>query len=134
MTTKQDIETSLIGFIEDDFTAQFPLVPMAWGNQPFDYNAPPDVYVQAMVIIPNTEQLAVNSQLDRHYGNLHFTVITKLGLGTLTANLVADWLYKAYRHESIDGIEIRGAKMAGEGAAHDGWEIKLLVPFVTSPL
>jgi hypothetical protein len=134
MTTKQDIETSLITYILAGYNTAFPAVPIAWGNQPFDYNTVPDVYVQATVRLDSTEGLAVNSPLDRHNGNLHFVVITKPGLGTLTANQVCDYLYKAYRHQSVDGIEIRDAKMAGEGAAHDGYEIKLVVPFITPPL
>lgn len=134
MTSKQDIETSLIGFINADYIAQFPASPLVWGNMPFDYNNVPDVYATAMVSLETTEQLGVNSPMDRHYGNIHFCVITKPGLGTGLANTISDWLYVAYKHQSVGGNEVRGAKMAGEGASHDGWEIKLTVPFVTSPL
>lgn len=134
MTTKQDIETALIGYVNAEYNSLFPLCPIAWGNAPFDYNVPPDVYVQALVSLDHSEQLAVNSPVDRHYGNVHFCVITKSGLGTGTANQIADYFFKKYRHQGIGGNEVRGANMAGEGASHDGYEIKVTVPFVTSPL
>lgn len=133
-TTKQDIESALIAFSNAGFNAAFPEVPIVWGNAPFNYAAPPDVYCTAMVSLDHTEGLAINSQYDRHYGNIHFCIITKTGLGSGVANSCADWLYKLYKHASIAGIEVRDAKMDGEGPSRGTWEVNVTVPFVTSPL
>jgi len=134
MTTKQDLETILISAIQNDFDTEFGPGLIAWANGPFDYNNPPETYVQARVSLDNSEGLAVNSPLDRHFGNIYFVVITKPGVGTLMSNEMVDFLFKAYRHQSFSGIEVRGAKMAGEGPSHDGWEAKVTIPFVTSPV
>lgn len=82
----------------------------------------------------HTEQLAVNSTVDRHYGNIHFTAITKSGLGTLISNQVIEWIYRAYEHATVGTTEVRGAKFNGEGPGRDGYEMSCFVPFITAPL
>lgn len=126
-----EIRGNLIAHAESDFKAQFPSVPIVWGNSSFDRNAPPEVYLEASVQLEDSEQVALNSSVSRHYGTIYFTAITKKGIGTKVSCDVLAWLENRYKHAIIDGHQCKTPYFSGEAPSPKGYEMNLNVPFTT---
>lgn len=90
---KSTIRQEIVSHVNAAFVAQFPGVPIVYDNQPFDWNNPPETFVEFEVKFYGGHQISMSATpKTRHTGYVYATVYGKVGSGNKLILEIIDWM------------------------------------------
>lgn len=120
---------SIVTYLDADWNAAFPTVPMVYDNQPFDWNNAPTNFVTLELQFYHAEQVNLGrSPMTRWNGYAYFGAYTKEGLGSVVLLQQLDWLAAKFKYATIDGIQFKAPSPDGTGAPKGFFGEHLKIP------
>jgi hypothetical protein len=87
------IRDAIVARVVTDYVAAFPDVPLITENSPFDYNNPPDTFVELEVEFDTGAQMGMGiNPKTRYRGCVYVTVTTREGKGSRLMLTILDWM------------------------------------------
>lgn len=129
-TVVTDIYTRVVGLIE----TQYPGLAIVLENQSFDWNSPPDRYVEVDVEFMAGDQVGLSSAARTRYRGALVVVSTcRAGLGTLEDVARLAWLGGEVAYMRVGQAQFEAPKLLSVSAPV-GWNSKsVAVPFHVDP-
>lgn len=117
---KENIQKTIVGFLDAAFKTEFPDIPITYENQPFDWGNPPALFVEAEVKFYGGHQINLGSPKTRHSGYVYVTVRAKEGTGTIKSKRVLDWVDQHLGYKNLSGIQLEAPQPVDDGPVR-GW-------------
>lgn len=132
------IRDALIALVVPSFNVAYPAVKLVTDNAPFDWNAPPERFVEFEIKTYSGSQIGM--QVDprtRYRGFIYVTVYCRTGLGSKPALELLDWFTAtlAYQIVSVTGMRLTLEEPdPGQSQNSKGWYTESLkVSFYADP-
>lgn len=131
---QQAIRDALVAFIDPQFRSVFPDYTIVYDNGPFDWNNPPDTFVEVQTEFYDGEQVNLGiSPRRRVSGYLYVTVRTRAGKGSRHVLQVLDWFSETLKFAHVGPAQLQAPQPDGNHPV-PGWYIEdLKVPFKSDP-
>lgn len=125
---------SIINYVNVDYLAAYPTIPIFFDNAPFDGNTPPQAYVEFEIKFAGGNQVGMSQDpLTRTNGFIYVTAWQREGVSANDALLMLDWFESKLGYKSTGLVEIKVPEYVG-GTAPAGWYMEQLkLYFHTKP-
>ena len=120
---KEIIQKEIVTWFDAAFKAQYPTVPIAYENQPFDWGNPPDLFIEFEVKFYSGNQINLGAPKTRYGGYAYVTVWAKEGSGTLASKRILDWVDDRLGYKTLAHVQLE-APEPDEGSPNKGWSIE----------
>lgn len=102
------IRDALVALVYADFIAAYPTVPIVTDNAPFDWNAPPERFVEFEVRHYAGAQIGLSaSPRTRLRGFVYVSVNCRAGMGSKPALELLDWFIAALEYKIVAASGVR---------------------------
>lgn len=129
------VRKAIVSFVDADFRAAHPDLKLVHDNGPFDWNNPPERFVEFEVEFYDAEQVgvAVNPRT-RERGWVYVTAYGRSGTGTNELLSALSWFREKLGYATLTGVQFEVVRPVGTGAPKRGWFTQgLKVEFTTNP-
>lgn len=129
-----EVRDAIVGAVDTPFRAAFPNVPVIYDNGPFNYNNPPDEYVECEVVFYAGQQVGMSSTPQtRLRGYAYISVHRRAGLGVRASLGVLDWFSASLGYANLGRLQMQAPDPDGN-ATPPGWHVeKLKIGFTANP-
>jgi hypothetical protein len=133
------IRDTLVSLVYSDFLDAFPGVPLVTDNAPFDWNSPPEKFVEFEVRNYGGMQIGASATpRTRYRGYAYITAYCRIGLGSRPALELLDWFNAAlaYKTAAVPGLRLHLEEPDPAGSQSlKGWYTEQLkVSFYADPV
>lgn len=128
------IRDALVAFIDPLFKAAYPTIPVVYDNGPFDWNSPPQTFVEVETKFYAGEQVNMSANPKRRLmGYVYVCVRTRRGIGTREATQIIDWFSETLKFARVGTVTLE-APEPDEPAETQAWYLQdLKVAFKSDP-
>ncbi len=128
------VRDAIIAQLNANYVAAYPTIPVVFDNGPFDWNDPPDNFVEIDIEFLAGHQIgAAWVPKTRVNGCVYIAAYSRVGTGTRIALGVIDWFSQALEYKTFSRIHMQAADPQGKTNGK-GWYIEQLkVAFYADP-
>lgn len=124
------IRELLINMVELPFQAAFPGIACVFDNQAFNWNDPPDRFVQFEIQFMDGDQIgASSSPRTRFKGFVYVTANARLGLGSKVTLQELEWFADALKYQSPGPVRLQAPRPTGSAEVKGWYSESLKVDF-----
>lgn len=129
-----DIRDLIVAQVSPAYKLQFPTIPIAFDNGPFEWNKLPPQYVDFTIEFYDGNQIGMSeSPRTRISGYVYVAAFTRHGLGSKKALQVLDWFINRLQYYRNAGLQFQEVKPDGSGNQNGYAVEKIKVPFYSDP-
>lgn len=128
------IRDAVVAYVKPPFVVAYPLVPIVFDNDPFDWANPPADFVATEIEFIWGSQVGLAQAPKRRVrGFVYFTAYTRLGTGTRKVLQSLDWLSSLLQFQYLGIATFQAAEPAGNGTNQGFYTSGVKVPFFSDP-
>jgi hypothetical protein len=129
------VRKDIVAFVDADFRADNPSLQLVHDNAPFDWNNPPERFVEFEIGFYDAEQVSLGAQpRTRERGWVYVTAYGRAGTGTNELLAALGWFREKLKYANVAGTQFEVARPVGTGTPKRGWFTQgLKVEFTTAP-
>ena len=130
----ESIRQSVISSIKAPFEAAFPGVAVVYDNAPFNFDSPPDFYVEFEVKFYGGQQIGMSAApRTRVSGFVYVTATARRGTGVKRVQQALDWFASNLEYKSFGGVLLQAAEPDGDGGNQAWYTESVKVGFYKDP-
>jgi len=117
-----EIVSSIYGLVDPGFEVANPGVILVLENQPFDWDNPPQRFVEFEVKLYSGHQIGMsNKPGTRLSGYVYACAYAKLGTGTLDSLRALEWIADLLKYRSVSGVQFQAPEVT-DSKPFKGWQ------------
>lgn len=116
------IRDTIVTYFDPLFLLANPGVQVVYDNGPFDYNNPPDTYLELSIEISDGQQMSAvgENPPTRYYGTVYATVTCREGTGVRNAMSILDSVIALLKYQSLPGCQLLAPRPTAQATSR-GW-------------
>ena len=127
-----DVRDALVAFVDTDFQAAFPTIPLVHDNAPFDWNNPPASFVTFEVQFYFGAQADISANPKTRYrGFVYVTAYGRTNTGSRSLLVMLDWFSANLKYAYVAPVHLQAPEPAGSQDVKGWYTQQLKVPFYT---
>jgi hypothetical protein len=133
------IRDAIVGYVAPAFSSAHPSLSLVVDNSPFDWNSPPDRFVEMEVVFHDAAQIGPSaSPRSRVRGTVYVCCHSRVGTGVKAGLALLDWFESTLAYRAIFGtgvvIQMREANPVGANSLKGWYHQEMKVYFYADPV
>lgn len=125
---------ALVSHVRADFLAENPGVPLVLTNDAFNWDAPPQKFVELEIEFQGASQIALEgSPRSRLKGHIYVNINVREGTGTKEANLLEAWFIDKLQYRTLGPAETQAVEPDGHDTTKGYYSRHLKSYFYADP-
>ena len=127
---------ALVAFVATAYAAAYPASPAVFDNDPFDWNSPPETFVEVEIKFYDGAQVNISADpKTRLRGFVYVTAYARQGTGSKLALQILDWFNARLKYAVVDPVQLQEPRPDGsdDGRKTGYYTESLKVEFHTRP-
>jgi hypothetical protein len=128
------VRDSIVTAVNAVYPAAYPAVPIVYDNAPFDWNNPPERFVEFEIKFYDGQQIgAAAAPKTRLAGMVYVSVYSRMGTGSRVSLQALDWFQGLLEYSRAGAAQFQGWKPDGTSERKDWFISQGKVPFYADP-
>lgn len=128
------IRDAVVGYLNPLYVAAYPSIPIVYDNGPFDWNNPPETFVEVELEFYGGEQVGMAASPRRRIsGYLYVCVRTREGRGSREALQLIDWFSNTLKFARVGTVVFREPEPEPSDGPPGWYFLHVKVPFLSDP-
>ena len=125
-----EIRRQITELVADSFALAYPTIPLVTDNEPFNWDSPPEAFVEFEVELLHGAQIGMSSRpKTRISGYVYISVKVREGTGAALAAELRSWFSSTLEYQSTDLVRLQAAARDGSSRSRGWYFLDLKVPF-----
>lgn len=121
---------AIVTLVDAAFKAAYPTIPVVYANAPFDWNNPPERFVEFEIAFYDGRQIGVAANpKTRTHGFVYVTVHARRGLGTKRCLEILGWFAGALGYQNAGAVHLQAPQPVGMNENDEWYSEEFKVPF-----